>query len=647
MKSFNEKRVTYYSKSDLSIHMNLILVERILRSFDSHNNFDLNDIIELHHTKLYIDNNLYLPSWTDEDRSKFKSTVATFCDIITSYFQNINSNNVMEMFNILDLGYQPAFWELFSRIETFRRVSSARFKELMNSPHVWIREILRHKKIVDFFSQEIKEFLLEYDSSAEVLLSNSEEYREIEVKEVYLPKCLSSIDKEKIILKYLDHHDINLNYVRLITKSRDQTFKLSPKTRLKARQVEKELNDKILTSGSTWIINTRVTFSSEQEEPSKVNIIGNNREVVYSIKYFDNQLDDISLFHIFSRLFNYCDLQGRITLVSKDSEIDPLEMLMIRSKNEYLTGSVFGLKNDLSLMQLVLYNQYLKKRERSVESLVFSFGTECLKSNLGIEKLLINSPSRKSSYLEKNRTLIPEIESILKQFKLFAENGLIDNELHQLDSHSIKYDSIPSLSPKKYVYGAGEIYHRLKNCFFSDQSLLSYIEAFRGKYKNLYELLIHENVKLDHFKPYQKPTIENLIDEKILILENDGSINIKEKMLLFVMSGLYSEGVISYWHYNDLFRSEIDKMEESGLIQFKNTLFSEPEIKYLNYYMNKSEYTNGLDLRNKYVHGTNSPEPDIQENEYFIILKVLVLILLKIEDDLLINNYIGTMGGSL
>ena len=44
-----------------------------------------------------------------------------------------------------------------------------------------------------------------------------------------------------------------------------------------------------------------------------------------------------------------------------------------------------------------------------------------------------------------------------------------------------------------------------------------------------------------------------------------------------------------------------------------------------NYILNKSEFTNGLDLRNSYLHGTQANPDEIQKHEYayFTYLKLL------------------------
>lgn len=85
-------------------------------------------------------------------------------------------------------------------------------------------------------------------------------------------------------------------------------------------------------------------------------------------------------------------------------------------------------------------------------------------------------------------------------------------------------------------------------------------------------------------------------------------------------------------------------MERAGLVYFGNTLFTIPEQSYFNYHLNKSEFTNGLDLRNKYAHGTSAEPNKIKEHEYayLMYLKLIVLALLKIEDDLIIHKALIT-----
>src|SRR5690606_2365092 len=71
-------------------------------------------------------------------------------------------------------------------------------------------------------------------------------------QEKFFPKSFGLQLREKLILDYLDQGDTNLNFVRLIAKSKDsENIRFSDKTKLKARKIAKRINDEILDSGNT------------------------------------------------------------------------------------------------------------------------------------------------------------------------------------------------------------------------------------------------------------------------------------------------------------------------------------------------------------------------------------------------------------
>ena len=84
-------------------------------------------------------------------------------------------------------------------------------------------------------------------------------------------------------------------------------------------------------------------------------------------------------------------------------------------------------------------------------------------------------------------------------------------------------------------------------------------------------------------------------------------------------------------------------MASENIIFFESSLFSKTEQSYYNYFLNKSEFTNGIDLRNSYLHGTQANPDEMQKHEYayFTYLKLIILTMLKIEDDLLILNEVN------
>ena len=78
------------------------------------------------------------------------------------------------------------------------------------------------------------------------------------------------------------------------------------------------------------------------------------------------------------------------------------------------------------------------------------------------------------------------------------------------------------------------------------------------------------------------------------------------------------------------------------MIRYGSTLLSEPEQDYFNYIFNNSEFDNSIGLRNKYTHGNQSIDEDQNKKDYYTILRLLILIVMKINDELwiLFDNHL-------
>lgn len=177
------------------------------------------------------------------------------------------------------------------------------------------------------------------------------------------------------------------------------------------------------------------------------------------------------------------------------------------------------------------------------------------------------------------------------------------------------------------------------NLFFSDQTLLAFVEPFKEKhYHTFFDLLANEEVKYSSYEAHQKPQLNYLIDKGFINIDSNDFIQITNPARVIILKDLYLNEVASFYRYSFELRQEAQQMDVEKIIYFDSTLFSKPEQDYFNYFLNKSEFTNGLDLRNSYLHGTQAKPDEIQKHEYayFTYLKLLILTFLKIEDDLII-----------
>jgi hypothetical protein len=521
---------------------------------------------------------------------------------------------------------------------------------LLNEPYE-IYNILTNQSLVIYYDVSLRDFLLNYPLSAEILLSIYEEEKGSNDKDMFLPKKLTLEDKENIISKYLDSEVANFNYLKLIFNTRDKKdFNISDKTRLKAKQqyeakikeIFNDRNNNLLKHG------IHISFLEKSGKNKQVTVEDGVYYFSYNLTYIKQNNDTLSLFHNFRKLFEYLDEQARINLVSKEKDLGIMERALgVHSKNEYRIGVSFNFLEMLSNAQMFNYDKVINSLGNTLENILRTIFISTFQEKYNFaSNARISMPSANVSYFEKIRLLAPEFESILKQYKLFVENGGIDFDLLQITSKPSSIKEIPSLVSNKYIY-LNEQNKEIIGCsnlFFSDQTILGYVEPFKEKkYSTLFDLLINEQVNYDNYKVFQKEKVNYLIDKDFLFLNENQFIQITNNERVLILKDLYENEVASFHHYAPLCQGEAVEMKKQNMIVFETSLFSKPEQDYFNFFLNKKEFTNGPDLRNSYLHGTQANPEDTQKHEYayFIYLKLLTLVLLKMEDDLFISQLNG------
>lgn len=646
MKKHDFNRVHFYSKEDMAASRELTKGETILRAELKDTYSDINDILELYHLKQYFDHDLYLKSWNQEDITVFRLKTVEYGNKIGQFFAGVNDATAPILYEQLHRGYKHSFWEVVSSHNVFKRISKTVFKTFLDNDSNLVYDILVHKPLVEHYSAELKRFLLNYSRAAEILLTCYEAEKRHRHRNYFIPKSLTLVDKEQIILNYLDSDICNLNYIGLIQNARNKAeFKISDRTKLKAQRLNKKETEKIFANNTSLKYGVTVSFP---EQPNDIiNAYMDDEYVMhyaYSLDFIKENVSPYILFLNFKYLFAYVDEQWRINLLSRKNDRDLFEEIIgIRSENDYRTGTAFSISELTSRAQIYGYNSIIRTFGISLENVLQTTFTVAFKEEYGFAdnaRFLIPPPE--NSCFEKVRLLAPEFESILKQFKLYVEDGSIDFELLQISSTPIVISEIPSLNPNKYIYFNSENKEMAycSNLLFSSQSFLCYLEPFKEKkHKNFLMLIVKEKVMYNHFEEHQLPQLDFLIERNLIKVDQEGLLQIVSNERMLIFRDLYENEVASYHYYSAKFQDEVLKMAEEKIVFFHSSLFSKNEQSYFNYFLNRKEFTNGLELRNSYLHGSQADPEDISKHEfsYFTYLKLFVLVMLKINDDLQIS----------
>ena len=634
----NYDGIKFYSVHDLSIGFYLEKLEKILINFDVRKNYvDINEIIELHNIKQYFDSGVRLNKWKDSDYDNYLEIVKGFNKIIACFFNALDDNNFPLYYDSVDSSYFSDFWALISHYKKHSSLSNEVFSETLGQCRIPINYVLYQKNIVNHFGAIISDVLMKNAEHAVLLLSPfMNNLRETEPK-LHFPSELTLELKEELILNYIRLSDSNTNYLRLISQLKDSTeLRLSDKTKLEAKRKYEQSNREFFSGNGGFTYGVEVAFSKEQSE-EKIESY-NEQERIHSMSYSENwiaeNLDFPTLLNNFIYLFGYTDLMFRSQFPSlstmEGAFIDIL--LSVRGKKDYNDRDIlFQMKQNSFNLQMVGYYKVLSRAEVRLEEVFKWFYKEYLLNEFNAPGFIFRVPSESTTYLEKCKLLASEIDSVLKQFKIYVEDGHIDRELVEISSKSIPFENVPSFCQQKYIYPKSE---ELKNCMhmlFSSQSRLCYIHKTQTSYDNFVSALNKESLNTNDFEHFQTPKIDYLAEHGCIVIDEKGNLEVNVEKVWLLRDLYYNQ--VTCPSYLSSHKKLFSSLTEANDIFEESSLFTKPEQDYLSYILNDSKFNNGPALRNNYIHGSHSQLDHDHQRDYIEFLKVMVLIIIKINEE--------------
>lgn len=627
--------VKFYSREDWGIGPMMKKAEAVLLSFDNNKNYvDINQVIELYNIQQLFDTGITVKNWSEAQYEKYMQITDQFQKVLGVFFSKVDENSIFSAYETVSVLYLDDFWTLFEKYKVYNRISDSSFDKFVRSADVSLYRILKHPDVVKHYDAVLAEIMRSSLQAAPILCA---QYLENNTVHYIIPASLLTQEYEAIFEKYVDSHNASANVLLLIYKSKSTgKCPISDKLRLKAKHEYKRFWEERAVN----VVDTGcgiATGFAKQEQLKSLNRDGDDFSITYDIKWFEENLDYPTILNNFAYIFEMFDYCWRSTLVSVKSKISAVEdIIRVKGKQFYEKGYQFDALAILSTAQTALYFDFLKNHGIDLEVVFKWFFETYLAEEFGATGFSMIASSPHSSYAERCRNLAGEMDSVLKQFRMYVRDGEINRELYEMSSEQMIIGEIPSLLRGKYVYVSSDELQNEINCLFSDQTILSFTERTKADYPTLFELLKSEEILYTDFYDYQLPTIDWLINRGALNRGEDGRISIaKSKVLL--LRDLYRNEVSSkYWMPNRA--SVFDKLICAGDICGGDTLFSIPERDYLNYMLNKSQFSNGYDLRNKYIHGSYPLTEMEQKSDYIQLLKLMVLVVTKINDDFCLKD---------
>jgi len=633
------ERVKFYSEHDMSCGTNIRNIIEFVNKFNNSNidENDINEILEYLNIIKFYNVKKFKNVIINETGGRSNEIIITIKKETGRFIGVHKSYKFLNLYEGVDINYKENFWELIDKYNIYEYIEKADFEYFLRNSNLHYSVILKYAKIIYYFDEVLREHMLQDNTGAEVLLRKYFHNEDIKKYNTFLPLSLTEKDKEKIILNYIESEHPNINYIEMIFNSPSNSeLKIGDRLKLKAKRRYKEEIENLFDGKNGFETGVAIKYPENQEESVIYSIDGMVSECSVSRSWIENNLDLNTLWNNFIYIFEFFDFQMRLNLVSKPNEIGIFERLFTRANSNqlYKDSSAFKHKDMMATIQIHSYVQVLNNYQIRLEEMIEWFFTEYLFEEFGINNYIVKMPTKSSSDFEKCRAILPEIDSILKQYKLYLEDDEIDQELLQVSSSHMFFKDCTSCINKKYIYPIEGIFNTATYLFFSDQSTIFYLPKFNEKYKNFYDLLRCEKVKLNDFEEYQIKHIEWLIENNFVCEDKDGYLKFINYIRISLFGDLYYNEVISYWNCGSELRDEIDILINENVFKMDNKLFTKGEQDYFDYHLNKAKFSNSLDLRNSYLHGTQTNDDELHKMNYLIFLKLIVIIIVKINDDL-------------
>ena len=635
------ERVKAYNHYDLAFGLNVDAAIKFLKNHKSNIVCkNINDAIELYNIDQILHDHLIRPECLIDVQDQLRDLKNIYC----RFFSQINDDSILAYYEDIEPQYIDDFWEIVEHYKIYKKISDKEIKKILAIYHISaLRYILQHKKLVEVYNNQLSYYMRDAPHSVEFLIKEFIEKESINSPTYYLPNGLNQTDYDSIILKYLDLDDANLNFICALYNAKPSgRFAISDEIKYKLKQKKEEIETTHFKPENVIQYKMTVGIRKQSQIVEYRNARNLDLEIYFDQNWLEKYLDYPTILNNFIFVFNFIDWQGRSELIKKTGEESTLlNLLRINGKDEYNLGFVQKNKLMTYLYFMQAYYDFLRQRGILLEDLISWFFTNYLKEEFNVTGFMLNlDVGAHNSMLSHIKQILPEIERALRQYNLYIREGKIDPNLLAISSTPIRISETKSLLKNKYVYTDSE--NIKKECFllFSDQPTLNFIvepddnQKIKIREDNFYNLLVHHPVYLKDYPEFQHVKLQYLKNTGSILIAPDGKITINT-IRCRILKEIYQSNVINsyYFKHSSTLYPYLCQMVEKGELKYDDSLFCEPERDFLNYLLNRSQFGDGLDLRNRYVHGTYLQDENIQREDYMIILTVFILIVLKINEE--------------
>ena len=563
----------------------------------------------------------------ENEFSKFKHLISKFHNDISTNFPN----TIFEIdYDSIDIFYKDIFWELVFFLGKIYKNDASQFELYIKKYNIQTINLKIVAELIDLFPQVIKENFLSLSRNIEFFLNHQSGKFIDSNNGLFIKLGITNEEINNLAKDYCQLDNSNPNYLQSIVDYKKLSrYEFDKEIKLLAKRTIEEFFEK--NSDTSKILQYSQFVSIENLEADKVFQIEKDKIVLNKL-LLDEYHDFPTLLNYYIYFIDFFNYEIGLPWLIANDEVFDFSRFFSPTSNANFKDFNPQLKATYSLLFLA-YFIYLKKNSIDIEKIVEWYFSTYLKDELNIVGYCFHASNQDSSFYERGKCIISEMDGILDQYELFFKTGKIDPELLEIKSSIPSYATLTSFNEKKFIKLDNTSNNSaLFSVLFSDQSPLSFISS-KKEHKTFFKH-IKEGVKISDFDEYQIKQINILIEKNLIKLSNDviEFTNFREINILYE---LWKSGTYCLYYKDELTLNIVENLCERGYCEYSNKLFSELEANYLSYVLDDKKYGNGLKIRNKFSHGKFSykSEEEHQKN-YLELLQIVIFYVIRINDEL-------------
>ena len=638
MRDFNHARIVSYGRNDLAAGAFKDRCLYILKEGPRFQIATINDAIETHQLKLTFKT---IPElFEDAEDIDVASTIsALFANACRYTRETLASSRILEIYEETETQYTTQFWDMIHACSAEELISSEEISELLSRHVECLARALENNKLVKSFDAEIRKSLIDNPYFSAELLIHKYATEPRNQSAIHLPKCLSQGDFDSIMTGYLDDQRANPNCMETLfnwpsgsTKCR---FSPSPDVKVRAKRAHDKTMDELFRQGAGLEYGAGVRIDPEQMACKGIKVDGLTLTYSFSETWLGKYTDHASVMNNCRYLLDVVDRSGLMTAPAHSHEESGLlATLGSHMLGAYRTNVISNMRETLANVEVVAYAHFLESRGTRLEDALEWAYNVYFAEEYSISGFTLALPSRGASWLDKCKSIGPEIERGAKSYSVYSRMGKINGDYFPYESFK-SFGDLCALSEKKYAIG-GTYFERWGFFLFSDQCMLTYRRDHDDHARCFFDLITKATVTIDDYDAAYAEVLQQLVDRKLVsVCEETDALSPTPRSIC--LKTVWDNGAIALGGCGGSDLALIDGLVSDEMLSYCGKLFAPDEAAYLEYMFNDASFPNSQGLRNRYDHA-HSPiaDPDAEgiQSDYYRMLTLLVAITLKINDEL-------------